>query len=53
MKCPYCGFKKIVVKETRRRKNGESIKRRKECLACGKRFSTVEFIREASGGRGK
>ncbi|MEI7973166.1 MAG: transcriptional regulator NrdR [Bdellovibrio sp.] len=44
MKCPFCGHSQDRVLETRDLKEGEGIRRRRECLACRARFSTVESI---------
>ena len=42
MKCPYCGRYKTKVVDTR--SSGEGIRRRRECLACGRRFTTYERV---------
>lgn len=44
MRCPYCGFQIDRVIDSRPFKNGSSIRRRRECLKCGKRFTTYERI---------
>lgn len=44
MKCPYCGFHESKVIDSRRLEEANSIKRRRECLACEKRFSTYERV---------
>ncbi len=44
MKCPYCSHPESKVNDTRPTDEGESIRRRRECLACGKRFTTYENI---------
>lgn len=44
MRCPYCGFQEDRVIDSRPFKNGSSIRRRRECLKCGKRFTTYERI---------
>ncbi len=44
MKCPYCGNKDTEVVETRDSEDLETIRRRRECLKCGKRFTTYERI---------
>ena len=44
MKCPYCGKDEDRVLDTRIQKEGEVIKRRRECLQCKGRFSTVETL---------
>ena len=44
MKCPYCGFEESKVIDSRSADDGERIRRRRECLRCGKRFTTHEVI---------
>ena len=44
MKCPYCGFLESKVIDSRRLEETNSIKRRRECLSCEKRFSTYERV---------
>ena len=44
MKCPYCGFKESKVVDSRPADEGSSIRRRRECLSCGKRFTTYETV---------
>ncbi len=44
MKCPKCGCSEDKVVETRVAKEGEAIRRRRECLGCGYRFNTREGI---------
>ena len=44
MKCPYCGFHESKVIDSRRLEETNSIKRRRECLSCEKRFSTYERV---------
>ena len=44
MKCPYCGSIDSEVVETRASEDVDTIKRRRECLKCGKRFTTYERI---------
>src|ERR1700760_711487 len=46
MKCPFCGFESDKVVDSRESKEAESIRRRRECLKCGKRFTTYERIDE-------
>lgn len=46
MNCPACGNIKDKVVETRESKDGDYIRRRRECLGCGKRFTTYEKIEE-------
>jgi transcriptional repressor NrdR len=42
MRCPFCGFDDQKVIESRPGRDGDSIRRRRECLACGRRFTTFE-----------
>ncbi|MBI1756043.1 MAG: transcriptional repressor NrdR [Fimbriimonas ginsengisoli] len=42
MRCPYCGFIDQKVLDSRPARDGEAIRRRRECLACGRRFTTFE-----------
>ena len=44
MKCPYCGSKDSEVVETRASEDIDTIRRRRECLSCKKRFTTYERI---------
>ena len=44
MKCPYCGFEESKVIDSRPVEEGDSIRRRRECLKCEKRFTTYEKI---------
>ncbi len=44
MKCPYCGNKQTEVVETRDNDDLETIRRRRSCVSCGKRFTTYERI---------
>ncbi|MCR4631673.1 MAG: transcriptional regulator NrdR [Treponema sp.] len=46
MRCPYCGNLDDKVLESRTMVNGESIRRRRECLSCGYRFTSYERIDE-------
>ena len=46
MKCPYCGHLGDKVVDSRESKEGEAIRRRRECLDCGKRFTSYERIDE-------
>ncbi len=46
MRCPYCGSIDDKVIESRTMANGESIRRRRECIACGYRFTSYEKIEE-------
>ncbi len=46
MKCPFCGFEQDKVVDSRESKEGEAIRRRRECLRCEKRYTTYERIDE-------
>jgi transcriptional repressor NrdR len=46
MKCPYCGFTQDRVVDSRESKEADSIRRRRECEGCNKRFTTYERIDE-------
>ena len=44
MKCPFCGFSESKVIDSRPADEGASIRRRRECLSCAKRFTTYETV---------
>jgi transcriptional repressor NrdR len=44
MKCPFCAHMEDKVVDSRESKEGEVIRRRRECLGCGKRFTSYERI---------
>lgn len=44
MKCMYCGFCESKVIDSRLSSDGSTIRRRRECLNCGKRFTTYEVV---------
>lgn len=44
MKCPFCSFEESKVIDSRPTDEGQRIRRRRECLQCGKRFTTYEII---------
>ena len=44
MKCPFCGFSESKVIDSRPAEEGASIRRRRECLSCAKRFTTYETV---------
>jgi transcriptional repressor NrdR len=44
MKCPFCGHKKDKVVDSRESRGGETIRRRRECLKCSRRFTTYEQV---------
>ncbi|MBW2063840.1 MAG: transcriptional repressor NrdR [Deltaproteobacteria bacterium] len=47
MKCPYCAKIDNKVIDSRLSKDGRTIRRRRECLECGRRFTTYEKLEEA------
>lgn len=47
MKCPVCNHLEDKVVDSRTTKDGAAIRRRRECLKCGKRFTTYEYIERA------
>lgn len=58
MKCPYCGHLEHRVLDSRPAREGEAVRRRRECEGCGRRFTTFEaperprlFVVKRSGGR--
>ncbi len=46
MKCPFCGHAKDKVVDSRESGSGDAIRRRRECLQCGRRFTSYERIEE-------
>ena len=44
MKCPFCAYSESKVIDSRPTDENERIRRRRECLSCGKRFTTYEII---------
>lgn len=48
MKCSYCSYKEDKVVDSRSTSGGMAIRRRRECLKCGRRFTTYEYIEEIS-----
>ena len=44
MKCPYCGYQESKVVDSRHADDSTSIRRRRECLSCQKRFTTYETV---------
>ena len=44
MKCPYCGFQESKVIDSRHSEDSTSIRRRRQCLSCQKRFTTYETV---------
>ena len=48
MRCPSCGCKEDKVVDSRATAEESAVRRRRECLKCGKRFTTYEYIEEIS-----
>lgn len=48
MRCPFCSHIEGKVVDSRSSKEGDSIRRRRECLRCGRRFTTYERIEEVA-----
>jgi len=46
MKCPFCGHLRDKVVDSRESKEGEAIRRRRQCLGCNRRFTSYERIDE-------
>ena len=46
MKCPFCGHTENKVIDSRISKDGKAVRRRRECLGCGKRFTTYEYVED-------
>ena len=44
MRCPYCGNRNDSVIDSRVSRNGSSVRRRRECLKCKRRFTTYEYV---------
>jgi transcriptional repressor NrdR len=48
MKCPFCGDEEDKVVDSRPSQDGKSVRRRRECASCGKRYTTYEYIENVS-----
>ena len=48
MKCPYCGHEEDKVVDSRPSSDGRSVRRRRECLSCEKRYTTYEYVENVS-----
>jgi len=48
MKCPECGHEEDKVVDSRPSQDGRAIRRRRECLKCGNRFTTYEYVETGS-----
>jgi transcriptional repressor NrdR len=48
MRCPACGFEEDKVVDSRSTREGRAVRRRRECLSCGRRFTTYEYVERAT-----
>jgi transcriptional repressor NrdR len=48
MRCPFCGKDEDKVVDSRTSQNGRSVRRRRECESCEKRFTTYEYVEDVS-----
>jgi transcriptional repressor NrdR len=48
MRCPFCGHQEDKVVDSRTAQDGRAVRRRRECLACGRRFTTYEYVENLS-----
>ena len=48
MKCPFCDSEDDKVDDSRAAQDGRSVRRRRECLACSKRYTTYEYVEKVS-----
>ncbi|MGB8656215.1 MAG: transcriptional regulator NrdR [Candidatus Zixiibacteriota bacterium] len=48
MKCPFCGHDQDRVVDSRTSQDGRSVRRRRECESCRKRFTTYEYVEDVS-----
>jgi hypothetical protein len=48
MRCPNCGHPEDRVIDSRSTKEGRAIRRRRECIGCGHRYTTYEYVENAS-----
>lgn len=46
MRCPYCQYNDTKVTDSRATDDGNSIRRRRECISCGRRFTTYEVVED-------
>jgi transcriptional repressor NrdR len=46
MRCPHCGYQEDKVVDSRPSQDGRAIRRRRECLQCGERFTTYEYVEQ-------
>ena len=47
MQCPFCGVDRDKVVDSRSSEGGRAVRRRRECLACGRRFTTYERVEDS------
>jgi transcriptional repressor NrdR len=48
MKCPFCESEEDKVVDSRAAQDGRSVRRRRECLSCGKRYTTYEYVEKVT-----
>jgi transcriptional repressor NrdR len=48
MRCPFCGHQEDKVVDSRTAQDGRAVRRRRECLDCGRRFTTYEYVENLS-----
>ena len=48
MKCPHCGHEEDKVVDSRAAQDGRAVRRRRECLECHDRFTTYEYVEQAT-----
>lgn len=46
MKCPFCGYQEDKVVDSRASSEGSSVRRRRECIKCERRFTTYEYVED-------
>jgi transcriptional repressor NrdR len=46
MRCPFCHHEEDRVVDSRTAREGQAVRRRRECIACGRRFTTYEYVEE-------
>ncbi|MCM2272657.1 MAG: transcriptional regulator NrdR, partial [candidate division Zixibacteria bacterium] len=47
MRCPQCGYEEDKVVDSRPSQDNRAIRRRRECLSCGTRFTTYEYVEQS------
>ena len=48
MRCPFCGYQEDKVVDSRTAQDGRAVRRRRECLDCGRRYTTYEYVENLS-----